>query len=535
MKQSVGENGPVTTSDLARSRSRPGRGRDDRRRLRLPEIGTRSLVAGAALVAFLLRFPGLLWPVRPDEAGFTLVARHWHPQPDRLYGDYFVDRPPPIIALVKASDWIGGPLFIRFVAALGCVLLVVAAARTAYLLGGDRAARWTAVATAAVTTNTMIDAVAAKGEILGIPFVVGSFWLALEALRVLPASRRRALLYAFLAGLAGMTAVGLKQNMASGLAFGGAVLLVSALRKELSWPDFGRLSGAALVGAAVPVGITVAWCLAVGVRLETLWYAVYGFRSDANEVLSLGSRDAPVWRAGQLAVIFVLTGMVLIVGWFLVNLPHAWRRNAPATAGTLLVLLVDGAGVVLGGSFWRPYLLGVVPSVVLCAALVVGAPGLRGRVMRLAVLLAAASCVISMLGWVVSNASSVDPPTEIYTGQAIRDVSEPGDTIVVYGGRADIVMASGLESPYEHLWSLPMRTLDPDLAGLSALLASDKRPTWFVEWVSFSDWDDFGNADFQAVLEENYERHGDGCGHHIWLRKDVERAEPKPDCDKPWL
>ena len=128
-------------------------------------------------------------------------------------------------------------------AALGCVLLVVAAARTAYLLGGDRAARWTAVATAAVTTNTMIDSVAAKGEILGIPFVVGSFWLALEALRVLPASRRRALLYAFLAGLLGMTAVGLKQNMASGLAFGGAVLLVSALRKELSWPDFGRLSG----------------------------------------------------------------------------------------------------------------------------------------------------------------------------------------------------------------------------------------------------------------------------------------------------
>ena len=107
----------------------------------------------------------------------------------------------------------------------------------------------------------MIDAVAAKGEILGIPFVVGSFWLALEALRVLPASRRRALLYAFLAGLAGMTAVGLKQNLASGLAFGGAVLLVSALRKELTWPDFGRLSGAALVGAAVPVGITVAWCL----------------------------------------------------------------------------------------------------------------------------------------------------------------------------------------------------------------------------------------------------------------------------------
>ena len=148
-------------------------------RLHVPEVSTRSLVAGAALMAFLLRFPGLLWPVRPDEAGFTLVARRWHPQPDRLYGDYFVDRPPPIIALVKASDWVGGPLFIRFVAALGCVLLVVAAARTAYLLGGDRAARGTAGATPAVTPNTLNGWVAAKGVLRGIPIVGGSVWLAL--------------------------------------------------------------------------------------------------------------------------------------------------------------------------------------------------------------------------------------------------------------------------------------------------------------------------------------------------------------------
>ena len=61
--------------------------------------------------------------------------------------------------------------------------------------------------------------------------------------------------------------------------------------------------------------------------------------------------------------------MVLIIGWFVLHLPRAWQHDAPATAGTLLVLLVDGAGVVLGGSFWRPYLFAVVPSVVaLCGA-----------------------------------------------------------------------------------------------------------------------------------------------------------------------
>ncbi len=530
MEQSVGDNGCVTTSDLATSRPRPEGGR----RLRLPEVGTRGLVAGAALVAFLLRFPGLLWPVRPDEAGFTLVARHWAPQPDRLYGDYFVDRPPPIIALVKASDWIGGPLFIRFVAALGCVLLVVAAARTAYLLSGDRAARWTAAATAAVTGNAMIDAVAAKGEILGIPLIVASFWLALEALRVLPTAPRRALAYAFGAGLLGMTCLGLKQNMATGLAFGGVVLLVSAIRREISWPDFGRLAGAALAGAAIPLGVTIGWCLAAGVRLETLWYAVFGFRSDAMVVLAEGSQDAPDARAWRLLLIFGATGMALIVLWFLANLPRVWRTNATVVVATLAVLLVDGAGVLLGGSFWRPYLLGMVPSVVLCTALVAAAPLRRGAVMRGLVALSCASCVLSMVGWVYNNHAGAEPPTEIYTGEAIGAVSEPGDTIVVYGGRADIVLASGLESPYEHLWSLPMRTLDPQLDELTALLRSDERPTWVLEWVSLSDWDGLG-APLTSALEEYYVPLGSGCGHPVYVRRDVQRQEPVPTCTKPWL
>ena len=89
------------------------------RQMTLPEWSTRRVVAVSAAAAMVLRFPGLMWPIRPDEAGFTLVARNWHADPDSLYGTYWVDRPPPLIALVKASDWIGGPLFIRFVAAVG--------------------------------------------------------------------------------------------------------------------------------------------------------------------------------------------------------------------------------------------------------------------------------------------------------------------------------------------------------------------------------------------------------------------------------
>lgn len=503
--------------------------------LSLPAMSTRRVVTIAAVAAMVLRFPGFMWPIRPDEAGFTLVARNWHPEPDSLYGTYWVDRPPPLIALIKASDWIGGPLFIRAVAALGCALLVVAAARTAYLIAGDRAARWTAVGTAAVTANTMIDSVAAKGEILGIPLVVTSFWFALEALRVLERSPARALALAGSAGLLGMAAVGLKQNMATGLAFGGVVLLLSALLREISWTQFWKLAGAALAGAAVPLAATIAWCLAAGVELHTLWYAVYGFRSDALVVISEGAAEAPTGRALKLLAIFIGTGMAMIVVWFLANLRHAWQTHPAATAAALAVLVVDGAGVVLGGSYWRPYLLGIVPTVVLCAALVADAPRRRGSVMRGVIGFAVVSCLVSTVGWVVNNLTGAEPPTEIYTGEGIRDASRPGDTIVVFGGRSDIVFASGLRSPYEHLWSLPMRTNDPHLDDLQALLEGDDAPTWFVEWVAFDAWNGTGQPALEAVLEDRYTLVAQGCdGRPIWLRKDRDRPRPVFDCDHPW-
>ena len=278
--------------------------------------------------------------------------------------------------------------------------------------------------------------------------------------------------------------------------------------------------------------------LAVGVRLETLWYAVYGFRFDASEVLAAGSRDAPDVRAWLLAArSSCVTGMLLIVGGFLVHLPHAWDDDAPLTAGTLLVLLVDVAGrgarrQLLAG---LPVPAGARPW---CSApaLLAGAPARRGRAMRVSVMLAAVSCVLldGRLG------ASTTPPArgvdEIDTGQAIRDVAEPGDTLVVYGGRADIVMATGLESPYEHLWSLPMRTLDPELAELSALLAADKRPTWVVEWVVVRRLGRRRQRRLRRPCSRSTtSAHGDGCGHHIWLLKDVDRAVPEPDCDEPWL
>ncbi len=512
------------------------------------------MVWAAAVAAALARFPGALWPVRPDEAGFTLVARSWHPEPDAMFGRYFVDRPPSLIAFVKLSDAIGGPTFLRLIAALGCGLLVLAAAAIARAIAryvaaeeatSRRAAAWTAVVTAAVTTNAMIDPVAAKGEILGIPLVVGSFWLTLRAVE------RRSAAYAFHAGLVAALALGLKQNMADGFVFCAVVLIGETVRRTLRVGEFARLTAAAFSGAAIPVLGTIGWALWAGVKLETLWYAVYGFRSDAIATLASQPSDAPRERAWQLAVAFVATGMVFIVAWFLPRLPGLVRPAPVLVSATLAVGTLEAVGLVLGGSYWAAYLFGLVPVLVLALALVLAIPGhgrsskmgaasvrAAPRVVRGVLGLVVVSTVFSLTVWVVDLAQNNHPPTEVNTGQALARAARPRDTMVIYGGRADIQLTSGMASPYEHLWSLPMRTLDPRAKRLRRLLEGRRAPTWFVEWVPLGTWDPVIETNLRDVLDRRYVRHGTTCsGYPIYLLKGLHRRVLRQDCvhsHLPW-
>lgn len=493
-------------------------------------MGTRGIVWTSAVLAALLRFPGALWPLRADEAGFTLVARNWDPQPDSLYGTYWVDRPPPLIALIRAADEFGGPYFLRLLAAVGCAVLVVAAAQVARLVAGDRAAAWTAVATAAVTSNTLLDSVAAKGELLGIPLIMVSIWFSLVALR------RNSVLFAFAAGLLAALALGMKQNMAAGLVFGAVLLLTSWLSGETSRRDFVRLAAAATAGAAIPILGTIGWALANGVRLQTLWYTIYGFRAEAVRAITSGSAEAPEQRAAMMLVISLATGIVLVIGGFLVHVRDEWRDRPAVTMATVAVILVDVTGLLLGGSFWRAYLFVLIPATALCAMLLVHRPSRRGRAVRAVIVIAAVSSAISAIGWTGQLVSGISPPTELYTGQAVGRAAEPGDSLTVFGGRADIQFASDLPSPYEHLWSLPMRTRDPDYAQLRAIVSGPDAPTWLIEWVSFTAWgNDDGGGRLRTVVSRRYDQHTRACGDHpVWLLKGTERPPLDLDCEKPY-
>ncbi|WP_109507997.1 hypothetical protein [Nocardioides speluncae] len=493
-------------------------------------MNARGAVWIAAAAAALLRYPGAFWPTRADEAGYLLVARSWDPQPDSMYGAYWVDRPPLLIVVSKASDALGGPTFLRVVAAVGVALLVLAAAGCARVVTrDDKVAAWTAVITAATVSSAMIDTVAAKGEILAIPLIVTSIWLALLAL---DREGGRAVWLAFAAGLSATLALGMKQNMASGLLFGGVLLVAGRIAGRIDNRELAARGAAALAGAAVPVVGLVAWARATGVHLDTVWYALYGFRSDALEVISTQDASAPMERGLFLALILIGTGLVFVSGLFVLRLREVWHLDPVVTTAAVSLLLFDGLSLALGGSFWRPYLFALIPGTIVFALLLLGVEGRTGWLTRRIAVFAAASCLVASLGWVVKTFGGLDNPDQAETGAAIAEVARPGDTIVSFGGRADLVLTSGMESPYPHLWSLPMRTMDPEYDDLISLLSGPDRPTWVVEQAPFDVWKKDAGARLATLVGRLYDQHGVGvdCEKRVFLRRGIDRPPLDNDC-----
>ena len=483
-------------------------------------------VATFAVLAVLARLPALTRPIRADEAGFLLVARAWDPQPDSMFGPFWVDRPPLLIAVFKGIDELGGETTLRLLGPVIAGVVVVLAAYVARLVGNLRAAPWAAAIAAALLSNPMIDVVAVKGELLALPLLLGSILLTLVAVR-----RQVGVVGARRPAWPAAPRSGSSRTWRPRWSSPRCCCSPRRSTGRLRGREALRLGLAGVVGAAVPVLATVGWALAAGVRLSTLWYAVYGFRSDAARVIADGASDAPQRRALLLVLIALGCGLLPVIAGLLVHLRALWRDDPPVVAATVAVVAFDVVALVAGGSYWQDYLLPLVPGAVLCVALVAGRPDRPGRIMRAVVVGSAVSALLAMVFWLVWNVTGQQEFDEVHTGEAIADAAEPGDTLVVFGGRADLQDTSGLSSPYPYLWSLPMRTRDPGYADLRALLAGPDAPTWLVEWVDFDAWSDTGVAELEQVVDEQYVAHGTGCnGATIYLLRGVDRPEVTPDC-----
>src|SRR3954454_2055421 len=171
---------------------------------------------------------GLAWvpfagrTLSPDEAGYLIVGGQWG-QGSSLYGDYWVDRPPVLIAIFEAADALGGTVPLRLLGALAALLTVVLSGTLGRMAAPERrSAPVLTAGTAAVCVATpLFGGTVVDGELLGVPFVMAGLlaFVAAAASR----SQGKALALALAAGSAGALAVLVKQSLLDVFVVAGVV------------------------------------------------------------------------------------------------------------------------------------------------------------------------------------------------------------------------------------------------------------------------------------------------------------------------
>ena len=482
---------------------------------------------GLALAAVLAGRVALFgFPLYSDEAGFYLVARDLlHGGSGQLYGHYWVDRPPLLIGLYVLGAAAGTPYAMRALLVGFLLAFVVLAYAVARRIGTPTrpASPGAAVAVAAAgAVSPLFGAEAANGEALALPFVMGGILLVVLADR---RTSTRALVLSAAAGVAGVLAAGVKQNFVDALVFAVVWLLVAGLRGERRWADVARRLVAGAVGVVVGCLVMVGYALTTPVGVGGLWTAVIGFRLDADPVLQAGHRAGIDSRFQALAQLSVVGGLVPFV-LVLVALAVLGRlRGSALTWAVGALVAFEVLAVLGGGNFWPHYLMGTLPGLVLAAAL-------WGR--RVSVAAATAYVVLASVLAVPAQMAAVQdfgPDRQVAVGEFVRDSAAPGDTQTTLYGHAELQWASGLPSPYAHLWSLPVRVLDPDLVERTALLDSPHGPTWVVEVTGPHEWGLDPRHRIDPVLERRYRPVLEACGARVLLRRGEDRSlSPAPVC-----
>ncbi|MDQ6642274.1 MAG: hypothetical protein M3Y66_07265, partial [Actinomycetota bacterium] len=188
-------------------------------------------------------------------------------------------------------------------------------------------------------------------------------------------------------------------------------------------------------------------------------------------------------------------------------------------------LVLDVVSISAGGSYWPHYLIQPIPLLALCL-------GWLGGISRAAVVgIAIASTVVTLV--VGFQTTFVHPRRDLNTvlGSWVAGASAPGDTAIVLYGHADIQFFSGLRSPYESLWSLPIRTRDPDLVKLTRVLTSKDAPRFVVTADPPASMN-LRARGFLTSLERNYVGLAPVCGRTIlWVhRGETGNLPPSPRC-----
>ncbi|RYC14321.1 hypothetical protein [Nocardioides zhouii] len=480
---------------------------------RWPRNSTR-WVAGGALLVVVLRLPYLRTPLRSDEGGFLLVASQWHPG-SALYGSYWVDRPPLLIAFYAIADRLDGSTALRL---MGCGL-AFAVVLLAHHLGRSvtrRTYAWPAVLAMALLALPYGGALEVNGELIAAPLVLLGLLASVRAVAD-PVADRRWRLWAT-AGALGTAAAMVKQNFLDVLVFGTVLVVAHAWTADRARGRARRVVtelGALGVGAvATAAGVVVgAWTR--GTTPAGLWDAIVVFRLDASRVIASSASSATDVRLRYLLLSMCLSGSVAIGGLFAAHAVRTWRQ--PLVTATVVLLVWELLGVLAGGSYWLHYLVGLVPGLVLAVALIAPRPGLLGSAARRVTACAAiAALVTAPLALVVAPPSHAVPPAASW----LRRHAKPGDTATLLYGAPNVLQAAGLASPYAELWSLPVRVRDPRLTHLESVLQGPDAPTWLLASHDLATWGVVSTSAF-AVVSSHYHAVASVDGYTVYHLRDA--------------
>ncbi|MGB0101157.1 MAG: hypothetical protein WBP61_12835 [Nocardioides sp.] len=437
-------------------------------------------VTALAVLAGALWLPFAGRSLSPDEGGLLIVGSQWA-EGSSLYGDYFVDRPPLLIAVFSVADAAGGtPWVLRAIGVLAVMTTVLLAGLVGRIAAD--APVLPALTAALLVSTPLLGATVVNGELLGLPFLLGGCAAVLAAARSESWWR-----WALLAGVLGACGALVKQSLLDVfvLAF---VLLLTRRR-------YGAL-GVVLGAAAATVVLVAGFAALRGTAPGDLWDAVVVFRQEAATVIATSATASTPARLARMLLALLATGAPLLV----VALARR-GRHAPLLWPAVAVLGWETLTVLAGGSYWLHYLMVLVPGLVLLTAAATQRLSRPDRLLRTAYVLAAVSTAAA-LAW--TQFQPYERPEEPAIAW-LEAHSRPGETAVVAFGGANILRETGLVSPYPELWSLPVRVHDPDLVALGALLSSSDRPTWLiVAGRSLSTWGVDG-AGADRVVDERYE------------------------------
>lgn len=470
---------------------------DERRRTRL-------VLAAALVVCLGLRLLYINFPLGTDEGGVAFIAKAWGTGHGSLYGAYWVDRPPLLLALYKLAV-LGGPVGIRVLGAVAALALVATTTVLTRAVAGDRAARVAAVVSAGLASSIALTAVFTPAELLAAVPACASVGC------LVAAHRRGQARWLVGAGVLAVTSALIKQSFLDA-GFAGAIFLIATSlrdrRPRLRW------AGAYATGALIPLVPVAAWLLVAHVSPGSLAYALIGFRVDALHALSASSLPLHV-RVQSLILPGELSGLfaVLVVG-----LRGVWTlRGDGVLAVTLVAWLAAGAvGVLGGGSYWPHYLIQLVAPASLLAGAALAA--VHPRLRATAVIAFAAVAIIGTVGAVSPVRASRERSGVVDVGRYVRTHALPGDTQYVMYAKANAGYYTGLQSPYPYAWSLLVRAHPGATPRLLHLLQSPRRPTWIVGWQKPNRWQLDPRQAIAHALHAHYRVVAHVHGHPIYHR-----------------